>query len=403
MLHGPGTNWTRIETPMLSTNKTYPCDAQGNCGVKHDEFVTSNYFGAVPGDPAGGKTRVFTANQRATTYYIGEQSNGGPLTVDYAREGAVGVIDFGDYTMARTFGSDPNQVNVEGRRVIVGWILSTPASQSLARDLSFAPDRTLLQQFVPELQQIRKTATHRHTITNESAHAGQQLEVFARFALPPIGPPAPVPAGDGWAPVLSKGVYGMYDIGADGFSTLLSKSSTKLIRRDCPVCNAEAATIFYKRLTPLGTLDLFDALKSNWTDDHNVLNTDFELYSTLTDALAGNKAARWMYCNYDDPCTPGYLPTAYQLACQSDNLPARLPVRRFLPGQPCYIRDLCWLLLLYIWRFFAFCRHLQTCSDARYGTFYSYTKLTNQRDSPPCPFPPSTVVPTRDFTSCKYP
>ena len=33
------------------------------------------------------------------------------------------------FSMARTLGSDPNQVAVNGRRVLVGWVFMTPAFQ----------------------------------------------------------------------------------------------------------------------------------------------------------------------------------------------------------------------------------------------------------------------------------
>ena len=49
-----------------------------------------------------------------------------------------------------TLGSDPNQVAVNGRRVLIGWIGGgSPASQSLSRDLTLSADYELLQQFVP--------------------------------------------------------------------------------------------------------------------------------------------------------------------------------------------------------------------------------------------------------------
>ena len=55
------------------------------------------------------------------------------------------MIDHGDYTMARTLGSGANQVAGNGRRVLLGWIGGTPASQSLARDLSLSDQHELLQ------------------------------------------------------------------------------------------------------------------------------------------------------------------------------------------------------------------------------------------------------------------
>ena len=64
---------------MVTTPKT-PIDSS----AAH-EFVTSGYFGSIPGDPRGGKTRVVTnndCNHGATNmgtpiYYMGVQENGG--------------------------------------------------------------------------------------------------------------------------------------------------------------------------------------------------------------------------------------------------------------------------------------------------------------------------------------
>ena len=67
-------------------------------------------------------------------------------------------------SMARTLGSEePDQVSQPGRRVLIGWTGPGDAAvfnrvgsaQSLPRDLSLAPDRSLLQAFVPELKALR--------------------------------------------------------------------------------------------------------------------------------------------------------------------------------------------------------------------------------------------------------
>ena len=57
---------------------------------------------------------------------------------------------------------------ITGRRVLIGWIGGgSPASQSLARDLSLSADYELLQAFVPELQVLRKPSTYeQHEVTS---------------------------------------------------------------------------------------------------------------------------------------------------------------------------------------------------------------------------------------------
>jgi len=63
------------------------------------------------------------------------------------------------------------------------------SAQSLPRDLSLAPDKSLLQQFVPELQVLRR----RHLSGKTVAMAGLQAEVHARF------PPSCATAGQACA------------------------------------------------------------------------------------------------------------------------------------------------------------------------------------------------------------
>ena len=53
--HGAGADWQYVG-PMVTSART-PIDSS----AAH-EFVTSGYFGAIPGDPRGGKTRVVTNN-----------------------------------------------------------------------------------------------------------------------------------------------------------------------------------------------------------------------------------------------------------------------------------------------------------------------------------------------------
>ena len=199
-LRGP---WTQLP-PMFMTNAT--CSA-GECthGAINSEFVTSNYFGGLAGDPDGGSTRVVTQNNAGPTYWVGKQQNGGKFVPFWDNVGAVGHYDYGSLTMAKTLGSDPNQVAANGRRVLLGWISSQsrdiyrPASQSLPRDLTLSADYELLQQFVPELKVLRMPASHTLHSFDGSGGGGsgddessmpadvkiggsQQLEVIATFS-----------------------------------------------------------------------------------------------------------------------------------------------------------------------------------------------------------------------------
>ena len=91
-----------------------------------------------------------------------------------------------------------------------------------------------------------------------------------------------------------------YDAAAKAFKEALAASPTGIVRRLCLSCQSSHHTIFYKRLTPVPEdIDLFEVLKSNWTIlEGNFFNVDFELYSSLDDALSGKN--RWSYCNGDD-------------------------------------------------------------------------------------------------------
>lgn len=192
-LHGPKANWKQLP-PLFTTNAT-KSGMKESPGAITGEFVTSGYFGGLSGDPDGGKTRVVTQNRAGPTYWVGKQVAGGQFEAYWDKVGAIGHYDYGTLTMARTLGSDPNQVAKNGRRVLVGWIGGTPASQSLSRDLTLSKDYELLQQFVPEYQTLRKpatfeqtavTATDEETATSTAvAHsAGSlQMEVVATFSF----------------------------------------------------------------------------------------------------------------------------------------------------------------------------------------------------------------------------
>ena len=85
---------------------------------------------------------MVTQNRGGATFWVGKQAApGGKFTPLWRQRGAVGHYDYGVLTMARTLGADdPNQVAINGRRVLVGWVdKDKAAAQSLARDLSLSP------------------------------------------------------------------------------------------------------------------------------------------------------------------------------------------------------------------------------------------------------------------------
>jgi len=78
-----------------------------------------------------------------------------------------------------------------------------------------------------------------------------------------------------------------------------SLSGEFYIRRICPACNDSHKDIVYKRLTPLPVgFDVENLFIGTWSSMNNQLNTDFELYSSMSYAMAG--ILSWNFCNYDD-------------------------------------------------------------------------------------------------------
>ena len=69
-----------------------------------------------------------------------------------------------------------------------------------------------------------------------------------------------------------------------------------IIQRDCPRCDKSHRMIYYRRFTDVHTFDIYSYLK-DWRSDHNELNIDFALYSSLEDAI--RDSGRWEYCNFD--------------------------------------------------------------------------------------------------------
>ena len=229
--------WMQLPA-MFTTNVTTSGKISTPSAITR-EFVTSGYFGGLSGDPAGGKTRVVTQNNAGPTYWVGNQANGSAFVAMWGVEGAVGHYDYGSLTMARTLGSDPNQVSINGRRVLVGWIGGTPASQSLARDLSLSSKYELLQAFVPELQTLRIPNTFVSLASESGSGSGFALdinsagakttfftEIVAEFTFDPMNPP--------------QDVFGITVLG-DGFRhtsmlTDCTDATKKNLMGNCQVC-----------------------------------------------------------------------------------------------------------------------------------------------------------------------
>ena len=123
-------------------------------------------------------------------------------------------------------------------------------------------------------------------------------------------------AGPTFLFALSRGSFGDTDIGPVATDLMFSGSTFKMFHRECNGCLATHKSIYYKRTSPVPYgFSIYDHIATNWFSANNLLHTDFELYSTLADALAGNN--KWKYCNYDDSligfprnCRPPGSPSA---------------------------------------------------------------------------------------------
>ena len=225
-LRGPKAAWVHVGPVFTSNATVLPA------GHLTKEFVTIDLIGRLEGDPkpAGLGTRIFMNNvggngggegccSGTTSYFVLEQSSPGAPFQQVAPQG---MVDWGAFrlkksadagtdasaappgislldgigsrglSMARTLGSpEPDQVSMPGRRVLIGWTgpsevwQNQGSAQSLPRELSLAPDRTLLQRFVPELQALRKgpPIVSKGRDAWFPKQAGLQAEVIAH--LPP--------------------------------------------------------------------------------------------------------------------------------------------------------------------------------------------------------------------------
>eukprot|EP01083_Nonionella_stella_P202147 738785_1 len=114
-----------------------------------------------------------------------------------------------------------------------------------------------------------------------------------------------------WKPALvlpttgtsSSLMYPKLNVGLGEFNRLFRSSTDYIIRRECPQCATTHQVMYYRRLTNVDTFDVHSSMIL-WESLNNVQGVDFNLYSTLDDALNDQNA--WAnVCNYDDFTTSG--------------------------------------------------------------------------------------------------
>jgi len=105
-------------------------------------------------------------------------------------------------------------------------------------------------------------------------------------------------AGDQWELIAGKDAFDDYSMGNSLFNTLYEKAPEKIFYRVCATCVESHQQIYYRRLTELPEgYDLFNALKNRFSNQNNVMGADFNLYSTLQDAL--DQTNEWTFCTYN--------------------------------------------------------------------------------------------------------
>ena len=100
-----------------------------------------------------------------------------------------------------------------------------------------------------------------------------------------------------------------------------------VIGRVCDWCEDSHQTIYYVRLTEVGSIDFETLFEEQWEENPsgggNVLGVDFNLYSTKYDAIIGD-GGEWTYCDYPGGgagfpgnCGPSFAPRIAQYTTMS--------------------------------------------------------------------------------------
>ena len=111
--------------------------------------------------------------------------------------------------------------------------------------------------------------------------------------------------GTGYSTAAASTASSASDVASDvatqrlAFDAAFVQSSYQLLHRHCSSCQSTHQNIYYHRLTPLPVgFSIYDTTQITWSNANNKLGVDFNLYSSLEDAL--NQKNPWLYCNYND-------------------------------------------------------------------------------------------------------
>ena len=87
--------------------------------------------------------------------------------------------------------------------------------------------------------------------------------------------------------VYSKGTYGSADLGQQTTDEMFVGIGS-VWKRECAECVDSHKLIYYKRLTPVSnSFSVYENMIETWSSEDNIMNLDFELYSSYADLVDG--------------------------------------------------------------------------------------------------------------------
>jgi len=141
-----------------------------------------------------------------------------------------------------------------------------------------------------------------YTWTSLNRHGSRKNYKWTALAKKPVistPPPPPTPSDPDqtWKTLYSKGRFGDQLNSKSQFNKLFREAASGIAKRECEDCPESHKEIYYKRKTDPEKYDAWEGLMVTWRGDLN-FHKDFDLYSSLEDALAGKNA--WKHCNGND-------------------------------------------------------------------------------------------------------
>ena len=158
------------------------------------------------------------------------------------------------------------------------------SSRSNESRLSYSNKKSLLIASVASLAIIGTIGISSTSDFKKTAHS-----LLRRAGLPKVAhflvdyePPSTV--------VYSKGSYGYEDLGKEATDEMFVGVGS-IWKRECDDCSDSHKLVYYKRLTAVSNhFSVYDNMKNTWSSEDNILNRDFELYSSYEDLVDGKSS-----------------------------------------------------------------------------------------------------------------